>query len=77
MVLAPDTRSLVPRPGRRPVQDVRLHERRPGHRPRPDGRANLGFEDAKFMLVSWSAFVNRLLATAARANITLRKVVGS
>jgi hypothetical protein len=31
--------------------------------------SNLGFEDAKFMLVSCSAFVNYLKAKAARAGI--------
>ena len=33
--------------------------------------SDLGFEDAKFMLVSCSAFVNYLLAKAARANINV------
>lgn len=32
---------------------------------------NLGFEDAKFMLVSCSAFVNYLKAKAARAGMVI------
>jgi hypothetical protein len=32
---------------------------------------NLSFEDAKFMLVSCSAFVNYLIAKAAKAGISL------
>lgn len=32
---------------------------------------NLGFEDAKFMLVSCSAFVNYLKSKAAKAGINL------
>jgi hypothetical protein len=37
--------------------------------------ANLDFEDAKFMLVSCSAFVNYLVAKASKAGIGLSSTV--